>query len=351
VSAAVDGNYNGFGISCNGGTGTITSTVSNGLAPYSYSWSGNGGSSAQSAQVNAGTYTVTITDADGCTATASATITQPAAALSVTASSNSPQYVGGTVSLTTNVTGGVSAYSYSWSGPNGFTSTSANPSISSVTTAANGIYTVVVTDANGCTSSTNVSVIVYGTELYVNDNSTSGDVYTSAVGNDNNAGTANAPFATIGKAIQVAQTGNTIKVDAGTYTENVTVGKSINVLGPNYNVSPNTGSRLAEAIILPSSTNTSSGAVVTITTGNVQFQGFTIDGDNPSLASSGVGLGGSLGTSIDAARTIFLNANGITNVNISKKHCKECSKRNSRRANDQLFCNNSRSVTLIKYSD
>ncbi|MFM7767618.1 MAG: beta strand repeat-containing protein, partial [Bacteroidota bacterium] len=158
---------------------------------------------------------------------------------------------------------------------------------------------------------------VYGTELYVNDNSTGGDVYTTAVGNDNNPGTASAPFATITKAITVAQAGNTIKVDAGTYAENITINKALNVLGSNEAVSPNTGTRVAEAIIVPASTNTSTGAVVTITNSNVQFRGFTVDGDNTTLASSGVGLGGSLGTSIDAARTIFLNANGVSNISIT----------------------------------
>jgi hypothetical protein len=38
--------------------------------------------------------------------------------------------------------------SYTWSGPNGFTSDSQNPSIDNVTTAASGIYSVTVTDAS-----------------------------------------------------------------------------------------------------------------------------------------------------------------------------------------------------------
>lgn len=155
-----------------------------------------------------------------------------------------------------------------------------------------------------------------GNTYYVNDNSVVGDVYTSATGDNLNPGSAGAPFATLAHAISVSVGGDLIYVDAGTYAENITVNKPLDIRGPNYGISPNTGTRVAEAILVPASTNTSSGAVVTITSGSVSFNGFTVDGDNSTLASSGVGLGGALGTSIDAARTIFIGANGITGVNI-----------------------------------
>ncbi|MFM7823381.1 MAG: DUF1565 domain-containing protein, partial [Bacteroidota bacterium] len=296
--------------------GTITASASAGAtitvngAPYS-----------ATATYGPGIYTVVATAPNGnsngsCTATTSVTITQPAV-LVVTPSTNSPIYVGATLNITSSVSGGTAGFTYSWSGPNGYTSASSSGSVANATIAANGVYTVNVTDANGCTATGTVTATIYGTELYVNDNSTSGDVYTTAVGSDTNPGTASAPFATITKAITVAQAGNTIKVDAGTYAENITINKALNVLGSNEAVSPNTGTRVAEAIIVPASTNTSTGAVVTITNSNVQFRGFTVDGDNTTLASSGVGLGGSLGTSIDAARTIFLNANGVSNISIT----------------------------------
>ncbi|MFM7767368.1 MAG: DUF1565 domain-containing protein, partial [Bacteroidota bacterium] len=218
-------------VSCNGGSNaSIDLSVTGGTAPYTYAWS-NGATSQDLNNITAGTYTVIVTDANGmtsgCTATTSVTITQPAV-LVVTPSSNSPIYVGATLNITSSVSGGTAGFTYSWSGPNSFASTDANPSIAGATIAANGVYTVVTTDANGCTATATVTATIYGTELYVNDNSTSGDVYTTAVGSDTNPGTASAPFATITKAIQVAQTGNTIKVDAGSYSENLTVnGKNL----------------------------------------------------------------------------------------------------------------------------
>lgn len=72
--------------------------------------------------------------------------------------------------------------------------------------------------------------ITYKT-LYVNDNSTSGDIYTRAIGNDNNRGSMASPFATITRALQAAQPGDIIYVDAGSYIDQVVVDKSITIKG------------------------------------------------------------------------------------------------------------------------
>lgn len=85
-----------------------------------------------------------------------------------------------------------------------------------------------------------ISSVVYSqTTYYVNDNSLTGDTYTSAVGNDGNAGTAAAPFATIAKAIAVAVASDIIYVDAGNYTVAQTlVNKSLTIFyGANYDKS------------------------------------------------------------------------------------------------------------------
>jgi len=60
-----------------------------------------------------------------------------------------PVCVGGTLSFSANTNTG---NSYSWSGPNGFTSTSQNPTISGVTAANTGNYSVAVTGTDGCIS-------------------------------------------------------------------------------------------------------------------------------------------------------------------------------------------------------
>src|SRR5665213_1973634 len=71
------------------------------------------------------------------------------------ARSNSAVCTGSLLNLTS--AGGTS---YSWTGPNSFTSLTQNPSIPNVTSSAAGAYTVTVKDANGCTAPANTTVII-----------------------------------------------------------------------------------------------------------------------------------------------------------------------------------------------
>ena len=75
------------------------------------------------------------------------------------AGSNAPLCSGSTLNLTSG--GGTS---YSWTGPNGFTSPLQNPSITNVTAADAGTYTVTVTGDFGClaTATTDVALIAGG---------------------------------------------------------------------------------------------------------------------------------------------------------------------------------------------
>jgi uncharacterized delta-60 repeat protein len=73
-----------------------------------------------------------------------------------TASSNSPVCVGNSLNLSaTTVTGAT----YSWTGPNGFTSTLQNPVIGGVAAAAAGTYSVTAT-ANGCAGPARTTTVV-----------------------------------------------------------------------------------------------------------------------------------------------------------------------------------------------
>src|SRR5205085_1335214 len=128
---------------------TLNLTSSGGT---SYSWTGPNGfnSNQQNPTINNvsaaadGTYTVTVTNGAGCTDQATTDVTinnSPNAA----AGNNGPRCVGQTLNLTSS--GGTS---YSWTGPNGFTSTQQNPTINNVSAAADGTYTVTVTNGAGC---------------------------------------------------------------------------------------------------------------------------------------------------------------------------------------------------------
>ncbi len=99
-------------------------------------------------------YTVQATSALGCTSSATSTITiNPT--LTPLPGSNSPVCTGGSIALTVNA-----ATSYTWTGPNAFTSNLQNPTITNASTLSAGNYTVKVTSALGCTSQAVVNVIV-----------------------------------------------------------------------------------------------------------------------------------------------------------------------------------------------
>jgi hypothetical protein len=105
----------------------------------------------------AGTYTVTVTNANGCSKNAQTSVTVNALP-NATAGNNGPVCVGATLTLSSGPSG---MSSYSWSGPNGFTSTLQNPTVSaSATTAMAGMYTVTVTNGNGCSNSAQTTVTV-----------------------------------------------------------------------------------------------------------------------------------------------------------------------------------------------
>ena len=122
----------------------------------SYSWTGpNSFTSAlqnpsipDATTAASGTYSVTAT-VNGCTSSAGTVDvivnTTPGAPI---ATSNSPICSGSDLNLrASNIAGA----SYSWMGPNSFTSTARNPSIANATPAATGIYSVTAT-VKGCTS-------------------------------------------------------------------------------------------------------------------------------------------------------------------------------------------------------
>jgi len=139
-------------VKCNGQTGSVTATASNGTLPYTYSWSTGATSVTTSTQstINnqpSAVYSVTITDKNGCTSTSSVTLSEPPAL--ITTSSKTDATCGnadGNISVT--IVGGTPDYTYSWS--NGFSSVTT--SLSNMISLLNsGTYVVTVTDANGCT--------------------------------------------------------------------------------------------------------------------------------------------------------------------------------------------------------
>ncbi|HXB13495.1 MAG TPA: SprB repeat-containing protein, partial [Bacteroidia bacterium] len=110
VTAAVTTN-----VKCNGGaTGSASSTVAGGTAPYTYTWTPSGGTNANATGLTAGTYTITVKDKNGCAGTASVTITQPPALTLSTTVVPVKCNGGATGSATATAGGGTPAYVYAW---------------------------------------------------------------------------------------------------------------------------------------------------------------------------------------------------------------------------------------------
>ena len=148
-------------ISCNGGSAMVDVVATGGIAPYT----GEG-----TFTVNAGTITYTVTDQNGCSASTTITVTEPTALVAF--ASDVTVCNGDDMTLNASASGGSGTLSYTWSGP-GITGTltGASVTLSGVTTAAAGTYTVDVMDANGCmtsaTSTATVNTCTTPTALYL----------------------------------------------------------------------------------------------------------------------------------------------------------------------------------------
>lgn len=120
--------------------GTAAVVVDGGTPAYTFAWSPSGGSSSIANGLAAGTYVCTVTDAMNCATSVSVTVDEPDAIV-VTAQDDAALCLGDSITLSATGTGGTPGYTFSWS-PQG-------PSVSPLSTT---IFSVVGTDANGCTS-------------------------------------------------------------------------------------------------------------------------------------------------------------------------------------------------------
>ncbi len=211
-SAPVAAISNPLNISCfNGNNGSAYVFPTGGAGSFTYAWS-NGMNTNNIASVSAGAYSVTVTDSDNCTATTSVTLTQPnllAPNATATAQLQNGQNDG---TATANPAGGTSGYNYLWT--NGGTS-------QTISGLAPGSYSVVVTDANGCTATQTVTVNALGCAIAA----TAGQQNVLCFGQNNGSATVNLTGANnpVTFAWSNGQTGQTAtNLTAGLYSVNVT---------------------------------------------------------------------------------------------------------------------------------
>jgi gliding motility-associated-like protein len=140
----------GFSIDCAGGkTGSISVESVNNAGSVDYLWS-DGEMGSTRTGLMAGYYKVITIDSNGCTADSTILLTEPDSIV-ISFAVTQPQCTDmpdGQINI--NVTGGAnSGYTYLWSD---------NSTTQNIATAVSGVYSVTVTDANGCSATRSVTI-------------------------------------------------------------------------------------------------------------------------------------------------------------------------------------------------
>jgi len=134
---------------CSMSNGSATVITANGIAPYTYLWS-DGQTTAIANNLIAGMYFVTVTDANGCTSSCATSLTDITGPTCIASQTTAPTCGMGNGSATATPVSGTAPYTFLWS--DGQTTAVAN-------NLSAGMYSVTVTDTNGCTSSCSTTLL------------------------------------------------------------------------------------------------------------------------------------------------------------------------------------------------
>lgn len=147
VSPALNLALDFHGSECLTDSSRISAIPSGGVAPYTYAWAIPNNTTATSQEIDTevnGTYAVTVTDANGCSANSSGFIYQQFEAFIINLQTDICE--GEAVNLTANSS---SAASYQWSAS---AFSAITPTVTVYPEAPSSLYTVTITNSNGCTA-------------------------------------------------------------------------------------------------------------------------------------------------------------------------------------------------------
>jgi len=136
---------------CGDSTGWALPLITGGKSPYSVTWpSGVTVSNDSAINLKGGSYILTITDNNGCSINDTATITENGSNITFSINSN-PEfcYNGWGEAMVSNISSAVGKPTFNWSN---------NKTRSSIDSLSAGMYSVTITDGNGCKASQTVSV-------------------------------------------------------------------------------------------------------------------------------------------------------------------------------------------------
>jgi len=137
---------------CGLSDGQVSTTTTGGISPYSYSWNTAPIQTTPTAfNLSAGAYTLTVTDSNSCSQNLTVNVNDASGPMITITSFTDVSCNGGNDgTANSSITGGTPPYNYSWSPVGGTLPNGVNLPA--------GVTSVVVTDANGCTSSQNVTI-------------------------------------------------------------------------------------------------------------------------------------------------------------------------------------------------
>lgn len=137
-------------VSCYGSNnGTVSVVATGGFTPYAFDYG-----TANPNALSQGLYSVTVTDSNNCpSATSSFAIIEPGELIINATPTNVSCNGFNDASISVSVSGGSFPFSFSWSGPNSFSSPFQN-----INNLVPGNYNLYLVDANGCTASYSVLI-------------------------------------------------------------------------------------------------------------------------------------------------------------------------------------------------
>jgi gliding motility-associated-like protein len=257
--------FTAFGVTtddtCNLSLGAIDITIAGGISPFTFAWS-NGAITEDITGLNSGIYSVTITDASGCSEIQSFTINN-IATFNYTAIAYNDSCAMGLGSIDLIPTGGTTPFTFAWS--NG----ASTEDLSGLNA---GTYSVIITDASGCSAVdsftiNNISLYTYsGTVTGDSCNLNNGAIDLTLIGGS-------IPFTFAWS--NGATTEDVSGLSAGNYSVTITDASGCAKVAA-FNVS-NTASFTSTGVISDDNCNTSIGAIDLDVTGGISCCTYTLD--------------------------------------------------------------------------
>ena len=299
VSSITTNDVTCYGLS----NGNVSISVSGGTVPYSFDYG-----PYNPYALSQGSYTVSITDANNCTPlVVPFNIFEPGPLLINLSANNISCNGNNDGSISTLVSGGSFPFSFSWNGPNNFSSP-----FQDINNLNPGLYNVDLTDANGCINSQNIFIsepdilnVTYSSVDVSCNNGTDGQIILSPIGGSQ-------PYNFIWS--NGSNTQNQINVSAGNYSVDIYDNNGCTLPQINFILSQPPASNINEIISDVNCNGNTDGAIDITYFPSSAVNQFTYNWNGPnSFSSNNEDISGV----IAGLYTLTIIENGICNKVVS----------------------------------